>query len=96
MQTILHILETVRHGTLTLPAGEVILVLISLSLCLSFRFPRTGLLIAYLAAYRWGWMFYQRPIFDEDPAALVAYIVFGGAVLFLSVIWFMRDGGESS
>jgi len=84
MNELLHTMSLVK---IELPSIELMALLAIMSLAMVFRFPRTGLMAAYIFSYRWGWM----AIMDYSPGALVAYMVFGILVGTLSVIGFLRN-----
>lgn len=60
-----------------------------LTICLLFRMSRTGLIIAYLFVYYWGWN-YCRQILAETPETMnffmSAYLGFGVIVLTFTVV----------
>ncbi len=74
------------NARLDLPALEVTSLLVILAFCLVFRMTRTGLIIAYLFAYRWGWMV----IVGNEESNMLWYLIFGVAVGILTVIGMMR------
>jgi hypothetical protein len=49
------LVRTLSNSQLTLPAFELVLFMGLLSLSLLFRYSRTGIFVAYLFAFRWGW-----------------------------------------
>ncbi len=72
---------------ITLPVMEITLLVLTLSLCLVFRLSKVGLIIAYIFAYRWGWMFFM----GQEQHFLVAYSITGIAVGTLTVIGMLRS-----
>lgn len=81
------LLHTILLVKIDLPGIELMALLTIMSLALVFRFPRTGLIAAYIFSYRWGW----QAITVNSPSALVAYMVFGILVGTLSVVGFLRS-----
>lgn len=84
------LLTLLRDATMTLPALELSLLLISLTFCLVLGFSRTGLIIAYLFTYRWGWIFFM----GKKQEFLVAYVVFGIIAGALAVVGLLRSPSE--
>lgn len=68
--------------TIALPAIQVVILISALSLCLVFRTARLGLIVAYLFAYRWGFLFFTH----NFPKFLLVYLLLGGIVALLTVI----------
>ena len=86
MGVIKEIFNTLNGAVLELPALEVTALIILLTCCLVFRFTRTGLIAAYIFAYRWGWVF-----FSEQPhEMLMGYLIFGCVVGILTVIGMLQ------
>lgn len=88
------------RATIAVPLVETTVLLISLTICLLFRFSRAGLILAYLFLYRWGWTI-QIGLFTADPkmqaAFSVGYMVFGILVVTFTVVGMLvhnsaRDG----
>jgi len=48
------------HITISISFFEVGFLLILLTLCLLFRFSRLGLIVGFLFAFRWGWIFLRE------------------------------------
>lgn len=80
------LVSVVREATLTLPALELSVLIAGLSCCLVFRVTRTGLFIAYLFIYRWGWLV----LVNSGQGLLVAYLVFGMLIGIATVVGMMR------
>jgi len=76
------IVNLITKTKLSLPVTELSLMIVALSLCLIFRASRTGLLVAFFFAYRWGWMFFA----EHSEKFFVTYLVFGGIVCVLTVV----------
>ena len=85
-----NLLLVMNGATLTLPALELSILLAGLSCCLVFRFTRTGLLIAYMFIYRWGWLI----LADAGQSLLVGYLVFGMLIGIATVIGLMRTSSD--
>jgi len=80
------------NATIAIPGMEAVLLLGALTVCLLFRITRTGLVLAYIFAYRWGLLFGEQH-FAGDPRVyqvfLTSYIVFGILVLTLAMVAMM-------
>jgi hypothetical protein len=70
-----------KSAKITLPVMEITSLIVGLSICLANKWTRSGLLIAYVFVYRWGWMFFAK----QSMPYFLAYLVLGGLVLVLSV-----------
>ena len=88
-----HFYDALKSTSLNVPALEVAVLLIVLTFCLLFRAPRVGLLVAFLFAYRLGWMFMQASYAKSQQIFIVGYLVFGivSAILFLYTMWFRSE-----
>ena len=82
-----HIVEIIRNASVTLPAMEITVLLIVLSICLLFKFSRIGLLTAYVFAYKWGWMIFA----NDSQKSMLGYAVFGIIVGTLTAIVMLRS-----
>ncbi len=84
--------QRLSHATICMPGMEAVLLLVILTICLLFRMTCTGLVIAYIFAYRWGLLFGGK-YFAADLRVynifLSSYIVFGILVLTLALIAMM-------
>jgi hypothetical protein len=80
--TFQQIYNVICRATLDLPAIEVTFLIIILTICLLFKFTRTGLVVAYLFVYRWGWLFFM----EQPQEMLVGYLIFGCIVGILTVV----------
>jgi hypothetical protein len=78
--------DMLKNATITLPAVEVAIMMITMSFCLLVRYPKVGLIAAYIFAYKWGWMFINK----QSPNFLVAYLAFGFIIGLLGVICMLR------
>ena len=87
--------SSLGSATLSIPLIETSLLLLVLTICLLLRFCRTGLLVAYLFIYRWGW-YYQEQFSPNDSynrmLFTTGYIVFGILVFVLAIIGTVRSG----
>jgi hypothetical protein len=79
--------RTLSNSQLTLPAFELVLFMGLLSLSLLFRYSRTGIFVAYLFAFRWGW----TVMGGLGEHACFWYLIFGCGVGVLSVLGFFAD-----
>ncbi len=89
----------IQEASLTIPLVEMIILFVLLSLCLLFRFSRTGLIIAYLFIYRWGWSLNMLNILPDQKIRnmfLTGYILFGIIVLTLAIVAMMLSSRSSS
>ena len=81
------------HGIeVSVPASEMLLLMMVLVGCLAFKTTRTGLLIGFFFAYRWGWMAFKEGLSDTMPTFIYLYFGFGSAVVLLATfLWMMSD-----
>jgi len=86
MNTLVELFHTASAAQLELPALEVTILVILLTCCLLFRFTKTGLIVAYIFVYRWGWIFFV----EQPQEVLVGYLIFGCFVGILTVIGMLR------
>ncbi len=70
-----------KTAKITLPVMEITSLIVGLSICLANKWTRSGLLLAYVFVYRWGWMFFAK----QSMPYFLTYLVLGGLVLVLSV-----------
>ena len=77
------------HVMLSVPLMETTVLFIALTICLLFRFSRTGLILAYLFFYRLGWTVQIRE-YAADPdlqtAFSAGYLIFGILVFTFLII----------
>lgn len=76
------LIELVKNAKITLPMVQVVGLVVALSVCLANKWTRSGLVIAYLAAYHWGWTFFAK----QSTGYFGAYLVLGALVITLSVV----------
>lgn len=85
------------HAMISVPLVETTVLLIAMTICLLFRFPRTGLILAYLFLYRWGWTVHIGT-FTSDPeiqsAFSTGYLVFGILVFTFTVVGMLFRNGS--
>lgn len=73
-------------AAVTLSVGELVALLITLALCLLLRLNRTGLVISFAFAYRWGWMFFRSDFGGQYGTYLTGYCIFGALVFILIIL----------
>ncbi len=77
------------HASIEVPLVETTILLLALTICLFFRLSRTGLMLAFLFLYRWGWMI-QIQRFTPDPGIQAifsaAYLMFGFIIFTFSIV----------
>lgn len=69
-----------QDATITVSLLELVILFLLLTGCLLLRFPRTGLIIAFLFVFRWGWMFCMSSALVDSRMRtlfLTGYVVFG-------------------
>ncbi len=86
--------DSVRTAQVTAPALELVLALVMLAACLIFKATRTGLLVAFLFVYRWGWLFIEETFVDQWPWILFGYVASGALLVALSVLGMLRHSDE--
>jgi|GEM_PF-1513157 len=89
----------IQDASITVPLIELIILFVFLTVCLLLRLSRTGLIIAYLFIYRWGWTFCLHNNFLDHKIRtmfLTGYIVFGILVLTLAIVAMMIASRSSS
>ena len=75
-------LDLIQSATVSLPALEVTILLVALTVCMLFEVTRIGLVVSYLFVYRWGWLFFQA----HNQCLLVAYMIVGCVTGILAVL----------
>lgn len=81
-------------ATLTIPLVETVVLFFVLTCCLLLRLTRTGLMVAYLFVYRWGWAFWNQNIgmsSTMQSAFAAGYIAFGILATAFSIIALLRE-----
>lgn len=78
----------IAEAVLTIPLVETSLLFFLLTFCLLFRFCKTGLVVAYLFIYRWGWGVHKTLVDDPTGQSVFStiYIVFGVLVFTLAIV----------
>jgi hypothetical protein len=79
--------QVIRTSQLTLPAFELVLLMVLLSVALLFRYSKAGILVAYLFAYRWAWPI----VADLEKGAQFGYLILGATVAGLAFIGLFLD-----
>lgn len=83
------------QATFEVPALETTILFAVLTFCLLLRFARTGLVIAYIFVYRWGWIFCREEM-KFDDRFFAAYIVFGVLVCTFVVVGMLHSSHTSA
>ncbi len=78
------------NSTVTTPAPEIMLLLIVTVICLVARWTRVGLLIAFIYAYRWGWLFMHQE-FSRHQGMLLIYYITGIVAIVGTIIAFLMQ-----
>ncbi len=81
-------------AVVSIPFFETAILLIILTICLLLRWCKIGLLVAYIAVYRWGWIFLESGGLQKDASDqkfLTAYIVLGIIVFTLTAVEMLID-----
>jgi len=89
----------IQDASITVPLIELIILFVFLTVCLLLRFSRTGLIVAYLSIYHWGWFFCLHNNYLDHKIRtmfLTGYIVFGILVLTLAIVAMMITSRSSS
>lgn len=69
-----NLVTVLQESTVSLPATEVALLLAILTFTLLFRYPKVGLVAAYIFCYRWGWWVFAS---RENQLVFLLYLIFG-------------------
>lgn len=69
------------------PASDFFLLIGLLTMSILFRYPRCGLVIAYVFAFRWCWSLVE----DYSVHAQISYMIFGIMVGALAVIGMLQE-----
>lgn len=85
------LLTTLRATDMDVPATEPFILVVLLTLAILLRFPRFGLLAAYLFAYKWCWGL----VTGLHLHAQIAYTFFGVLVGLFAVVGLMHDRSEA-
>lgn len=94
MNAVKDLVQTLMSSYISLPTGEMMILLIVLVLCLLTKATRIGLLTAYFFVFRWGWIFFRNNYGDLTNNLFLAYVILGSLIPLLAIIrlWF---GGTS-
>jgi hypothetical protein len=92
MDVAMELLKGFEHSSILLPTWDVMILLVVITLCLLFRWNRAGLIIAYVDAYRWGWVFFNESFKGLFQTYLIGYYIFGVVVVLLYLLsWYFSD-----
>lgn len=78
-----------RTAVIPIPLLELTILLLLMTGCLLLRFPRTGLMVAFLFVYRWGWIFCMSGALLDSRIRtmfLSGYVGFGILVVILTIV----------
>lgn len=82
------VITMLMEAKVTLPAFEVAILIGVLSICSIFELTRAGLVVAYIFAYRWGWLFFA----GQSEPFLRNYLILGCAVGALAIVGLYQAG----
>jgi uncharacterized membrane protein (DUF441 family) len=88
------ILKTLGETNMSMPSGEVVILLALLVMCLLTKASRTGLIVAYLFVFRWGWIFLRENFeYAEYATMFRGYVVLGILIPLLAALrmWLNPD-----
>ena len=90
MSAITGFIQTLSSSYISLPTGEMMILLIVMVLCLLTRATRIGLLTAYFFVFRWGWIFFKANYGNLTNKLFLGYVILGLMVPILAIIrlWF--------
>jgi len=96
MNTFTELIQTLSSSYISLPTGEMMILLVVMVLCLLTRATRIGLLTAYFFVFRWGWIFFKENYGDLSNNLFLGYVVLGLMVPVLAIIrlWFTTQDSE--
>lgn len=80
-------IKVASEASIELPALEVTVLLVLMSICLATKHQRVGLVATYIFAYRWGWTIFV----GQDISFLAGYLVFGVLTGILTVVGLMTE-----
>ena len=80
-------MKVASEASIELPALEVTVLLVVMSICLATRHQRVGLVTTYIFAYRWGWTIFV----GHDMSFMAGYLFFGVLTGILTVIGLMTE-----
>lgn len=76
------LIALIQKASITLPVAEISILVVALTVCLTFNWTRSGLVIAYIFVYHWGWLFFAR----QNTTYFAAYLILGGIVITLAIV----------
>lgn len=85
------LLDSIQRVEVAVPSAELMILLGLLTVALVFRAVRTGLLIAYLFAFRWGWLFFAESLAQRDVVFMQGYAAFGVLALILGILGMLQS-----
>ena len=86
------VVGTLKGVEVAVPASEMMILLVVLTLCLCFRTTRFGLMTAFLGTYRWAWIVFKDDLATIHPYFLYGYYLFGVIVVILTLLtWFFAE-----
>lgn len=80
------LIKTFNQSTIPLPAGEVMLFLVFITICLLLRLNRLGIIVSFIAAYRWGWIYIGSTFRNQYHDYTTGYFFFGVSVVLLYIV----------
>ena len=83
-------MKIATEASIELPALEVSILLIIMSLCLATKHQRIGLVATYIFAYRWGWIIFVGHGFSY----MTVYLIFGVLTGILTVVGLMTEKND--
>jgi hypothetical protein len=84
-------MKILRSSEMDIPSVEPFILVVILTLAILLRYPRFGLLAAYLFAYKWCWSL----VMGLSLQAQIAYTFFGVLVGLFAVVGLMQDRSEA-
>ncbi|HEY8240265.1 MAG TPA: hypothetical protein VIH35_02410 [Kiritimatiellia bacterium] len=93
MDSITDVYDTLSSIEISVPASEMIFLMVALTCCLLLRVPRIGILVSFLGTYRWGWIVFRREFHETHPFVLYVYFGLGLVVVVLAILtwWFAEE-----
>lgn len=88
METLKGLLLFLLDKQMSVPALEILVLLIIVSVCLLFRATKLGLLLTYIFVMHLTWNFAKLNL---SLTSLIAYFLLGGLVLAVGFISFIHD-----
>jgi len=86
--------SSLGSATLSIPMIETMLLFLVLTICLLLRFSRTGLIVAYLFVYRWGWYCQEQDFLNDSynrTLFITCYIIFGILIFVFAIVGMIRS-----